>query len=126
MKIALYYPYIHLRSGVERTILEILKRSRHDWHVFTNFYERDTTYPEFKDFESRITELKRISVDRSYLNTLKSAWTIFNQKLPLSNSRSCQDRQLLELDRFDVLWVHNEGLGSFINFKNKAIPRICF
>jgi len=111
MKIALYYPYIHLRSGVERTILEVLKRSRHDWHVFTNLYEKDTTYPEFKNFESRITELKKISVDRSYFNTLRSAWVIFNQKLPLEG--------------FDVLCVHNEGLGSLINFKNKDIAKIC-
>ena len=113
MKIALYYPYVHLRSGVERTILEILKRSRHDWHVFTNLYEKATTYPELEKFESRITELKRISVDRSYLNTLKSAWVIFNQRLPA-------------VSNFNVLLVHNEGLGSFINFKNRGIPKVCF
>ena len=111
MKIALYYPYIHLRSGVERTILEILKRSRHEWHVFTNFYDRGSTYAAFRDFEDKITELNRISVKRSYVNTLRSAFVIANQKIP---------------DGFDILWVHNEGLGSFINFKNKAIPRICF
>ena len=111
MKIALYYPYIHLRSGIERTILEILKRSKHDWHVFTNLYEKATTYPELEKFQTRITELKRISVKRSYVNTLRSAFVIANQKIP---------------DGFDILWVHNEGLGSFINFKNKTIPRICF
>nr|MBU1328186.1 glycosyltransferase family 4 protein [Candidatus Omnitrophota bacterium] len=111
LKIALYYPYIHLRSGVERTILEVLKRSRHDWHVFTNLYEKDTTYPEFENFKSRITELKKISVERSYFNTLRSAWIIFNQELPLEG--------------FDVLCVHNEGLGSLINFKNKDITKIC-
>jgi glycosyltransferase involved in cell wall biosynthesis len=112
LRVALYYPYIHLRSGVERTILEILRRSRHDWHVFTNLYEKDTTYPELENFRSRITELKKVSAKRSYLNTLKSAWTIFNQKLPV--------------EKFDILWVHNEGLGSLINFKNKDIRKICF
>jgi len=112
LKIALYYPYIHLRSGIERTILEILKRSKHDWHIFTNLYEKATTYPELEKFKSRITELKRISVNRSYLNTLKSAWVVFNQRLPIEG--------------FDVLWVHNEGLGSLINFKNKDIAKVCF
>ncbi len=112
LKIALYYPYIHLRSGVERTILEVLKRSRHEWHVFTNLYEKETTYSELENFKSRITEFKKISVKRSYFNTLKSAWTIFNQKLPV--------------DEFDVLWVHNEGLGSLVNFKNRNITKVCF
>jgi len=79
--------------------------------VFTNLYEKDTTYPEFENFKSRITELKKISVERSYFNTLRSAWIIFNQELPLEG--------------FDVLCVHNEGLGSLINFKNKDITKIC-
>lgn len=97
---------------MERTILEILKRSRHDWHVLTNLYERDTTYPEFKNFENRITELEKISVKRDYFNTLRSAFIISRQKLPI--------------DDFDVLWIHNEGLGSLINFRQENIPKICF
>lgn len=111
-KIALYYPYIHLRSGIERTILEILKRSRHEWTVFTNLFQQETTFPELGVFANRIIELDRVSVKRSYLSTLKSAFTIFNQKLPLEG--------------FDLLWVHNEGLGSFINFRNRSLPSICF
>ncbi len=112
LKIALYYPYIHLRSGIEKTILEILKRSRHDWTVFTNLFEKNSTYSELNSFSSRIVQLKKISVKRSYFNTLLTAFTIFKQKLPLES--------------FDILWVHNEGLGSLINFKNRGKPSICF
>ena len=112
LKIASYYPYLYLRSGIERTLLEILKRSRHEWTVFTNRYEAETSYEELRRFRARIIELKRISVKRSYAATLRSAYSIFMQQLPL--------------DGFDVLWVHNEGLGSLINFKNAYIPTICF
>ena len=112
LKIALYYPYVYLRSGVERTILEIMKKSRHEWTVFTNRFEEETTYPELINYRERIKELTRISTERSYLQTLRSAFIISCQKLPLHG--------------FDALWVHNEGLGSIINFRNSRIPRICF
>lgn len=112
LKIALYYPYLYLRSGVERTILEIVKRSTHDWMIFTNHYEPESTYPDFKHLKHKIVELKRISVNRSYCTTLRSAYIIFNQRLPLGG--------------YDLLWIHNEGLGSLINFNHPQLPKICF
>jgi hypothetical protein len=45
MRVAAYYPWIYLRGGAERTILETLRRSRHDWTLFTNRYDREATFP---------------------------------------------------------------------------------
>jgi hypothetical protein len=40
MKMALYYPWIYLKSGVERTILETIKRSEYEYTIFTNHYDK--------------------------------------------------------------------------------------
>ena len=110
MKIALYYPWIYLKSGIERTILELTKRSRHDWTVFTSHFDPEGTFSEFKG--KKIVELKKIPVDRSYLGVLKAAVTIIFQKI--------------DMGQYDALYVHSEGLGDFITFRNHAKPVICF
>jgi hypothetical protein len=43
MKVALYYPWVYLTSGAERTILELTGRSRHEWTIFTNRFEPENT-----------------------------------------------------------------------------------
>ncbi len=110
MKIALYYPWIYLRSGVERTILELTKRSRHQWTIFTSHLDTDSTYPELK--ERRIIELKKVPVSRSYTAVLKAAATILSQKI--------------DLREYDALWVHSEGLGDLITIRNHEGPVVCF
>jgi len=110
MRIALYYPWIYVKGGVGRTILEIKKRSRHEWTIFTSHFNRETSYPEFNDFE--VIELKRVPVRRTYFAVLKAGITIFFQKIDLKN--------------FDYLWVHSEGLGDFITFRNHQKPIVCF
>jgi len=110
MRIALYYPWIYLKSGVERTILELKRRSKHRWQIFTSHFEPENTYPEFKDIE--VIQLKRVSVKRSYLEVFKAGLKIFFQKIDLKD--------------FDCLWVHSEGLGDLITFRNHKKPVICF
>jgi len=110
MKIALYYPWIYLKSGVERTILETVKRSRHEFTIFTNHYDREGTYPEFKNLN--VIELKKISVKRDIASVLRASLTILFQRI--------------DLDRFDSLLVHSEGLGDLILLRNNKIPAICF
>lgn len=110
MKVALYYPWIYLKSGVERTILETVRRSRHQYTIFTNHYDIDGTYPEFKRL--KVIELEKIPVRRNIYSVFKAALTILNQKIDLTG--------------FDILVVHSEGLGDLIQFKNKNIPVVCF
>jgi glycosyltransferase involved in cell wall biosynthesis len=109
MKIALYYPWVYLRSGCERTIAELLARSRHDWTVFTNRYEPESTFDCLR--QANIVELPRVSVDRSFSHVARAAWRIGRQKLPLEGH--------------DALVVFCEGLGDFTTFRNCSVPAVC-
>lgn len=110
MKIALYYPWIYLKSGVERTILETVKGSKHEYTIFTNHYDKKNTYPEFKSL--KVIELRKIPVRRNIFSVIQAAVIIVFQKIDLA--------------AFDLLLVHSEGLGDFILFRNSKIPAICF
>lgn len=108
-RIAIYYPWIYLTSGIERTILEFVKRSQHDCTVFTNHFDKNQTYPEFQ--KVKLIELDPISVSRNILSVWKAAATI-----------SCQK---IDLQPFDMLMVHSDGLGDLIQMRNHSLPTIC-
>jgi glycosyltransferase involved in cell wall biosynthesis len=112
MRIALYHPWIYLKSGLERTILEIARRSRHDWQIFTSHYDADGTYPELRQFS--INEINRVSVQRNYGAVLSASMHIVRSRLPL--------------DDVDALVVCCDGVGSFILLRNGSRPAInlCF
>lgn len=110
MKIAIYYPWVYLRSGVERMMMELAKRSRHDWTIFTSHYSPEQTFPEFRQLN--IVELSNVSVNRGYSAVSRAALTIITQKI--------------DLDGYDALVVSSEGLGDFITFRNHDIPVICY
>ncbi len=109
MKVALYYPWIYLTSGAERTILELARRSRHEWTLFTNRYDREHTFPEFA--HQQVVSLEAVSVKRSLLDVAGAAGTILKQRLPLDN--------------YDALLVVCEGLGDLIVFRNSSKPCLC-
>lgn len=108
-RVALYYPWFYLKSGGERTCIELLKRSRHQWTIVTNRYEREATYPELAAF--RMIELGEVSVKRTFAGAGSAAWKILTQKLPLEGQ--------------DVLVVFCDGLGDLATFRNHSIPTLC-
>ena len=110
MRIAFYYPWIYLTSGGERIIMELARRSRHQWTLFTSHYEPENTFPEIR--AHRVVELKPVSVKRDVLSTAKSALRILAQKLPL--------------EEYDALFVLSEGLGDVILFRNHSRPSLCY
>jgi len=110
MRIAIYYPWLYLTSGIERTILETVKRSSHEYTIFTNHFDKKNTYSGFKNLN--VIELNRIPVDRGLWSVAKAALVISLQKIDLSS--------------FDVLFVHSDGIGGLILNRNKEIPAICF
>ena len=110
MKIAIYYPWLYLTSGVERTILEIIKRSNHSYTIFTNHYDKNHTYPNFKNI--KVVQLRRIPVERDIFSVVKAAATIAFQKINLSG--------------YDVLFVHSDGLGDLVLTRNRRVPVVCF
>jgi glycosyltransferase involved in cell wall biosynthesis len=109
MKVALYYPWIYLPGGPERTILEILARSRHSWTLFTNHYDREATFPALRDAE--IVELGRVSVKRSFVPVAEAAFRIAFQKMPM--------------DGFDAILISCDGLGDLTLLRNSTIPAAC-
>jgi glycosyltransferase involved in cell wall biosynthesis len=109
-RIALYYPWIYLRGGAERVIVEILRRTRHGYTVFTNYVDLGQTFPEFRALENLVV-LGPVPVERSFGHVLRAAATIARQKL--------------DLGAFDALLVVSEGLGDFITFRNSAQPTVC-
>jgi len=108
-RVALYYPWIYLTGGAERTILELTTRSRHDWTLFTNHYEPSATFPGLT--ERPIVALKDVSVDRSMGMVARSAWSIMRQRLPI--------------DGYDALVVVCEGLGDLALFRSPVRPAFC-
>ncbi len=109
MKIALYYPWVYLKGGPERTILEMRRRSRHEWTVFTSHYDRAGTFPEFAQIG--VVELPRVSVKRRYGTVLRAAARIAATRIDLTG--------------FDALVVCCDGLGSLLNFRNAEQPIAC-
>jgi glycosyltransferase involved in cell wall biosynthesis len=110
MKVALYYSSIYLKGGIEKVILETIKRSRHQWTIYTSHYDSANTYADFKNYE--VIELAKIPVTRDICSVLKAAFIILRQKI--------------DLEKFDVLMVHTDGLSDFINFRNNNKPLVCF
>lgn len=110
MKVALYYPWVYLRSGVERMIVELVSRSEHEWTIFTSHFDPEQTFPEFRKL--KVVELSDVSVNRDYSDVRNAAITILRQKINLSD--------------FDALVVSSEGIGDLITFRNHSIPVICY
>jgi glycosyltransferase involved in cell wall biosynthesis len=109
VKVALYYPWLYLTSGAERTAYQYAQRSRHDIVLFTNRYDRDSTFPAFRDLS--VVELDPVPVRRTPAAFARAVWTVLGQRLPL--------------DGFDVLVVISEGIGDLLLFRNNTQPAVC-
>ncbi|MCC7236451.1 MAG: glycosyltransferase [Bryobacterales bacterium] len=109
MRIALYYPWIHLTSGAERVIIELVRRSRHQYTVYTNHFDRQATFPELAGMP--VTELSRLPVKRTLWTTARNSWKLLWQKLPAANH--------------EHLVVLCEGLGDLVLFRNSGVPATC-
>ena len=109
MRIAIYHPWIYLKSGLERTILEIKRRSRHDWEIFTSFYDRERTYPDLE--QMGVTQLERVSVNRTYREVIGAGFTIARTRIARPG--------------IEALMVCCDGLGSFVNFANPELASVC-
>ena len=108
MKPAIYYPWVYLKGGAERVLVELMQRSRHDWTLFTNRYEPDQTFPEFADL--RVVPLDTVSVRRSIHDVARAAVTLLTQRLDLANH--------------DALFVVSEGLGNLVAGRSR-VPTSC-
>ena len=111
-RIALYYPWIYLKSGVERTILEVYRRSRHDVTIVTSHYDRQATFEELAS--CNIVQRGNVSVKRTYLQAAKAALTMATLRFDRSEH--------------DALVICCDGLGPLVTLRNRNIPlmNLCF
>ncbi len=109
VRACLYYPWLYLTSGGERTIVELVTRSRHQWTIVTNEYQPDAAPPELRALDVRV--LQRVPVKRSLAAVAVAAWRILTQRL--------------DLDGFDVLLVVCEGLGDLVVLRRPPVPALC-
>ena len=107
MKIALYQPWIYLYGGLEKSLLELVTRSEHEWVVYTGHYEPENTFKEFANVDVRV--LNPTTVKRTIGGTLKSALAVANQKLPLDAD-------------VDAVAVWCDGIGDLVTFRNHNLP----
>ena len=110
LNIADFYPWVYLTGGVERTILEICRRSRHRHTIFTNHFDPGSTYPEFRALD--VFRLSHVPVGRGLGSVLNTAAVIGLQKVDFSS--------------YDILLVHCDGLGDLILCRQPQIPAVCF
>ena len=110
MRFAIYHPWVYLRSGLERTFLELCSRSRHEWITYTHHHQPETTYVELGSYP--VVELTpRVSVRRSFVPLMGAATTIARARLPQDGTRG--------------LLVSSEGLGDFILNRYRG-PSVAF
>lgn len=109
MKIALYQPWIYLHGGLEKSLLELVTRSEHEWVVYTGYYEPQSTFAEFKNVDVRV--LNPTTVKRTIFGTLYSAYQVSRQKLP-----AMQD--------VDAIAIWCDGIGDLLTFRNHDLPLI--
>jgi glycosyltransferase involved in cell wall biosynthesis len=109
LKIAVYYPWVYLKGGIERSMAALISRSRHDWTIFTSHYEPANTFEEFAQF--KVVQVGDVSVQRNMGAVLKATMGIVTARLPL--------------DGFDAYVVWCDGLGTLTTFRNSRIPTFC-
>jgi len=105
---ALYYPWVYLKGGAERVLLELMRRSRHDWTLYTNHFEPAATFPELSEF--RVVQLREVSVRRTIPEVARAMLTLGTQRVDFAGH--------------DSLMVVSEGLGNFVAARS-PIPTSC-
>jgi glycosyltransferase involved in cell wall biosynthesis len=106
MKFALYQPWIYVKGGLERSLLELVSRSRHQWRIYTSHYEPHNTFSQFAGLG--VTQLGTVSVDRKISTVFISALQMLRLKVP---TEGCDGL---------VIWC--DGIGDLLTFRNASLP----
>jgi glycosyltransferase involved in cell wall biosynthesis len=110
VRLALYHPWIYVRGGIERSLLHLVSRSRHDWTLYTHHYDSASTFPGLRD--ANIVVLNpQVSVRRALPDLAQAAVRIGRTRLPLTDEQA--------------LLVSSEGLGDFVMARNQ-LPAVCY
>jgi len=108
MRPALYYPWVYLKGGAERVLLELMQRSRHEWVLYTNHFDAANTFLDFAGMP--VVALDPISVRRTLRDVAQAGVTLM--------------RQRLDVRQHDSLFVVSEGLGNLVAL-HSTVPTSC-
>ena len=109
MRLAVYCPWVHLIGGIERTLLELMQRSRHEVTIYTHRFRAELTYP---GLSGRVIEFKPpVSVERSMTPLVGAAWRIARTELSERDA--------------DALLVSSNDLGDLIMARTR-LPAACY
>ncbi len=109
MRVAVYHPWIYLKGGIERTILELVTRSRHRWTIFTSCYLPEETFPEFQQLE--VVEIAPVSVNRSLASVAMACARLLLAKWNWKG--------------FDALMISCDGPGNLLALRSNGVPLLC-
>jgi glycosyltransferase involved in cell wall biosynthesis len=111
VRVAYFYPWIFCKGGAERVILETLKRTEHDFDIFTFCYDKEGTFPELKEYN--ITELTHLDVRGVLSRGAKFGLNSLIRKIP-------------DLKSYDVFNIGTAGIADLMAIRNNKIPILCF
>jgi len=112
VRVAIYHPWIHLQGGGERTLLELVKRGKYNYTIFTNYYKPELTFPEFKKLK-----IVNLTPNSSLKGVLRRGIAFAFKYILLSK---------IPLDDFDRFLVSTSGIGELIVYRNHEIPTYCY
>ena len=105
MRLALYHPWVYLRGGIERVLVEVLERSEHEWTIYTHHHDPEETFPGLRGPE--VVELTpRVSVRRALLPLGHAATTMLRSQLPMRGEQA--------------LLISSEGLGDLVAARSRV------
>lgn len=109
MKIALFHPWIWLKGGAEKVCLELIKKSKHDIHIYTLHWDKQQTFPEFQEFEDKIHVLEpNFKMDSFARKGLRAGLKLAFKKVDFS--------------AYDGVIVSSGGIGELIAIQNHDVP----
>ena len=104
-KVILFCSWIKSRGGVEKEILELLSKSKHEIEVYTWAYDSRNTFEELKKYKINVVGPKSgLRLSRGFLSRGLFLFVSLFTKIPI--------------DKYDKLLVVTSGVSEFILFRN--------
>ncbi len=117
MRILIYHPWIFMKGGGERVVLEMAKglSERHTVTIATHVLDLNNTFPELSRFP--IVNLSSAKIGKHVLRRgFSFTYRILATKL----------EAFVGSEEYDLLIVSTGGIGELITIRNHSTPVICY
>lgn len=105
-KVIIYHPWVYLKGGAERLIIEYANRSSHEITIATSYFSPETTFQEYSRNDVLIINgLTQVTAKRTFYSLIRAWLGILTAKIPSG---------------FDVILVSSEGFGDFFALLSNA------